>query len=88
MSNSVRSGCVLMSLSFITSFQECAGTAKAPATRNIFLHPCPGVGEHLDSKRQHPISVGLLGPVMEGGEKGPIWNWHRTRMGTDVLEHL
>lgn len=58
MSNSVRSGCVLMSLSFITSFQECAGTAKAPATRNIFLHPCPGVGEHLDSKDSVQLVLG------------------------------
>ena len=48
----VRAGCVLMSLSLITSSQECAGTAKVPVTLNIFLCPSPGVGEHLDRERQ------------------------------------
>lgn len=31
-SHGVRAGCVLMSLSLITSFQERAGTAKVPPT--------------------------------------------------------
>lgn len=59
-----------MSLSLITSFQECAGTAKVPATRNIFLCPCPGVGEHLDSKRQSVQSeCWALGPCNGGWRK-------------------
>lgn len=69
-SHSVQAGCVLMSLSLITSFQECAGTAKVPATRNIFLCPCPGVGEHLDSKRQSVQSeCWALGPCNGGWRK-------------------
>lgn len=47
------------------------------------------MGEHLDSERQSVQSdVGLLGPVMKGGEKGPFQLWHRAMMGTDILGHL
>lgn len=74
-----------MSLSLIKSFQECAGTTKLPATWNIFLCHCPGVGEHLESKRQF-VQWGYLalGPCNGGWRKRILlslaWsnnmNWH------------
>lgn len=33
-------------------------------------------------------SVGLLGPVMEGGEKGPFWIWYGAMTGNNVFRAL